>query len=86
MAKNILVCFFALSTILLAQKFETWQNFSNMKNINSNILENDGFWASTEGGLFHYSFDSHSFIKYTKSDGLSSQNLTSSVKDKYGKI
>jgi ligand-binding sensor domain-containing protein len=62
-----------------------WKNFTDMKVVRSVAAAPDSFWAATSGGLFLYTPSSNRFVKYTNSDGLSSNDLTAVSIDGAGK-
>lgn len=62
-----------------------WKNFTDMKFVRSVAARSDSLWAATSGGLFLYSPSSNRFVKYTNSDGLSSNDLTAVSIDGAGK-
>lgn len=63
-----------------------WKNFTDMKVIRSVASAQDSVWAATSGGLFLYIPSSNRFVKYTNSDGLSSNDLTAVTIDGSGKV
>ncbi|MFH1196036.1 MAG: two-component regulator propeller domain-containing protein [bacterium] len=81
-----LLLFFVLGTSLFAQEIGSWKNYTCMKNTQAVQSVSNGIWAITDGGLFLYDSNNNSYLKITKSDGLSSHNLTALAVDNYGKI
>ena len=72
-----LLLLFIFTFSLSAQELGVWKNYSDMKFVNNVIHTADGFWTATSGGAFYYSANSNSIENFlTKSEGLSSQNLT----------
>lgn len=66
--------------------FGRWKNFTDMKAVRGVAAATDSLWAATAGGLFLYSPPSNRFVKYTNSDGLSSNDLTAVSIDGSGKV
>lgn len=63
-----------------------WKNFTDMKVVRSVAAAPDSIWAATAGGLFLYIPSSNRFVKFTNSDGLSSNDLTAVSIDTRGRI
>lgn len=63
-----------------------WKNYTDMKSVR--VLVSDGryFWAGTSGGIFRFDPSDSSFLKFTNSEGLSSNNVTALTVDAYGNI
>jgi len=86
MKRIFLIIIYALTTFSYAQNIGQWKIFSDMKNIQSITLTNDGIWAATTGGAFKYNFTDETFFTLTKADKLNSQVLSSINTDSEGKI
>lgn len=84
--KISVILFFLIIINLSAQEFTNWQNYSAKENIRDVIYDNGYLWAATDGGAFGYNSVTGEFRQLTKSEGLSSQNLTSVTSDESGKI
>ncbi|MCF8266154.1 MAG: hypothetical protein K9I99_16765, partial [Melioribacteraceae bacterium] len=84
--KISVILFFLIIINLSAQEFTNWQNYSAKENIRDVIYDNGYLWAATDGGAFGYNPVTGEFRQLTKSEGLSSQNLTSVTSDESGKI
>ena len=41
---------------IYTQQIGTWRNYTNMQMVNDALATNDGIWAVTTGGAFHYNF------------------------------
>ena len=52
-----------------------WQNYTSMKSVNQTALSSGDLWAATEGGLFNFISGDSSYITYTKTENLSSQQM-----------
>jgi ligand-binding sensor domain-containing protein len=63
-----------------------WKNFTDMKVVRGIAAATDSVWAATAGGLFLYIPSSNRFVKFTNSDGLSSNDLTSVTLDGTGRV
>lgn len=83
---RFILCLLFLAPLSFSQDAFNWQNYSNQKEINSIALSDDGVWAATTGGAFHYDYKDSSFLYFHKEEGLSSSSLTSSAIDSEGKI
>jgi ligand-binding sensor domain-containing protein len=85
---RILIILFLASvpSIVFTQQVSEWQNYTDMKNVRSIVIENDKIWAASEGGAFSYDLINGSYKKYSKVEGLNGINITAAAIDKYGKI
>jgi hypothetical protein len=63
-----------------------WKNFTDMKVVRGVAATTDSVWAATAGGLFLFVPSSNRFVKFTNSDGLSSNDLTAVTLDGAGKV
>jgi hypothetical protein len=63
-----------------------WKNFTDMKVVRGVAATTDSVWAATAGGLFLYVPSSNRFVKFTNSDGLSSNDLTAVTLDGSGRV
>ncbi len=79
-----LIIFPIIST--LGQELGVWQNFTSMNFVLDVVNQNDGIWAASEGGAFFFQLQDSSYLKLTKSEGISSHRLTSIASDTEGKI
>jgi len=77
MIKTLVLTTLFVTSSLLAQIEGIWKNYSNMNDIVEMDISNDKIWAGTTGGVFSYDLNENSYRLYTKSEGLSSQNITS---------
>ena len=82
--KTLIILLITVGT-LMGQQIGVWKNYTDMKTIINSATASDGIWNATEGGAFRYS-PGEDFIKLTKSDGLSSHDLTSVAIDNSGKV
>ncbi len=53
-----------------------WQNYTSMKSVNALSVNSENIWAATEGGVFNFFRNDSSYIKYSKTEGLSSQQIS----------
>ncbi|MFA3783116.1 two-component regulator propeller domain-containing protein [Melioribacteraceae bacterium 4301-Me] len=81
-----LLLYLLVPTFFFAQEIGVWKNYSDMKTTMELVITNDGFWAAASGGIFKFSEQDSSYKIINKSDGLSSQILTSIAIDKEGKV
>ena len=75
-----------INTFSIAQNLGIWKNHTNMLNVKETVLTTDGIWAATNGGIYHYSFNTGTYLSFTKSENLSSHLITAIAKDNTGKI
>lgn len=80
------ILFLLISSFNFAQQIGKWQNFTNMNDVRDIVPVENGIWGVGIGGLFFYNFESKTFEKYTKSEGLSNNMLTSVAVDSSGKV
>lgn len=71
---------------LFAQQVGDWKNFTSMKTINAVSTYKSTVWAATNGGIFGFNTIDSSYTTLTKSEGLSSQTITSIATDNYGNV
>lgn len=83
-------CFFVVMFIatskILAQGIGVWKNYTDMRSTRDIAVTGNNIWAATEGGVFKYDLTSREFETFTKSEELSSQNITAINIDGDGKI
>lgn len=63
-----------------------WRNFTDMKTVRAIAATADSLWVATSGGLFLFNPSSNLFAKFTNSEGLSSNDLTSVTVDGTGRV
>lgn len=63
-----------------------WKNFTDMKLVAAMTVSGDSVWAATSGGLFFYREASNQIVKFTNSEGLSSNDLTAVTVDRSGRV
>ena len=63
-----------------------WKNFTDMKVVRGIAATTDSVWVATAGGLFLFIPSSNRFVKFTNSDGLSSNDLTAVTLDGTGRV
>lgn len=64
------------SPVIFCQGFGTWKDYTNMETVEKIIIDNTSIWAATNGGFYNYDFTTNKFTKFTKSEGISSHNIT----------
>ncbi len=52
-----------------------WQNYTSMKSVNETSIIDNSIWAATDGGIFNFIRSDSSYVKYTKTENLSSQQI-----------
>ncbi|MBN1302327.1 MAG: hypothetical protein JW995_14010 [Melioribacteraceae bacterium] len=82
---KIFLVLLLLSSISMSQHFGIWKNYSDMKNVKDVDISNGTIWAATSGGIFSYA-DNEFRDELRKSEGLSSQNITSVAIDPFNRI
>lgn len=75
-----------LPLFLSAQQLELWKNHSNTNDIRKISIKGDNLWGVTGGGLFSYNSADRSITQYTKSENLSSQDLSAIAVDANGLV
>lgn len=83
---KVFVILLLLHITVSAQKLKIWKNYSNTNDVRKITVSGNNIWAATSGGLYKYDLGTKIFTTYTKSEGLSSQNLTALTIDKNGHI
>ncbi len=68
------------------QGISFWQNYTDMKDIKKIDVSDESIWCATGGGAFRLGIDDDIVIQLTKSEGLSSQVLTSAAIDNFGRV
>jgi ligand-binding sensor domain-containing protein len=63
-----------------------WRSFTDMRTVRMLALSGDSLWAATSGGVFLYQKASGQFVKFTNSEGLSSNDVTAATLDRYGRL
>jgi hypothetical protein len=63
-----------------------WKNFTAMNSIRAVASSHDSVWAATSGGAFLYTLHDSSFVRFTNSDGLTTNDLTAIAIDKAGAV
>ena len=84
--KKIFISILFLSSIISAQQIRSWQNYTNMQNVNSISYKDEVIWAATSGGVFNFYESDSSYFKLTKSEGLSSHSTTAIAIDSDNRI
>lgn len=82
----LIILFFAATSLIYSQQVSNWQNYTDMKNVKSLMIDGSLIWAASDGGAFSYNIDNNSYNKYSKIDGLNGVSVTAVTVDKYGKI
>ena len=83
---KILFIFLFLSNVILSQQAGKWKNYTDMFNVIKTIPDPDGVWSATSGGVFYYNPSSKNYQKFTKSEGIGSNNISAIAKDELGRI
>ena len=73
-------------SVINAQDTYNWQNYTDMKNVRSVQITENGFWAASGGGGFYYDMVTHTFLKLHKNDGLIGSSLKAVTIDNENKI
>lgn len=63
-----------------------WKNFTAMNTVRAVASAHDSVWAATSGGAFLYTLHDSSFIRFTNSEGLTTNDLTAIVIDRTGSV
>jgi ligand-binding sensor domain-containing protein len=86
MMKKVLILILICSYSILAQQIKSWQNHTNMMQINDFDFKDGMVWTATNGGVFNYTEFDNSYQTITKSEGLASHTITSIAIDTENKI
>ena len=84
--KKIFILILFLSSMVNAQQIRSWQNYTNMQNVNCITYKDGVLWAATSGGVFNFYESDSSYFKLTKSEGLSSHSTTAIAIDSENRI
>ena len=84
--KKILFSILLLSGVVNSQQIRSWQNYTNMQNINDIDYRDGIIWAATSGGVFNFYQSDSTYFTLTKSEGLSSHTSTAIAIDNESKI
>ncbi len=52
-----------------------WQNYTSMKSVNRIAITGGDIWAATEGGIFNFISGDSNYVKFTKTENISSQQI-----------
>jgi len=63
-----------------------WKSFTDMRSVRAIARSGDSVWAATNGGVFLYMAAGNKFFKFTNSEGLSSNDVTTATIDRYGRL
>ncbi|MBI3005210.1 MAG: hypothetical protein HYY49_07295 [Ignavibacteriales bacterium] len=69
-----------------SQRIGQWKNFTDMKTVRALGAGTGALWAATAGGSFAYDPVESAFVKFTNTDGLSSNDLTAITLDQSGAV
>ncbi len=86
MKKIFFTAYLLFLLTLSSQTVGEWQSFTSFRNSNGLTFDNSGIWVSSNGGIFHYNFESNEFIKVMKEQGFGSHNTTSINIDAQNKV
>ena len=86
MLLKIILFITLFSSLLLAQQFSDWHNYTDMKGIANIAVLDNAIWSATDGGGFLYDISNNSFKTFLKTDGLNGVSLTAVTIDNSGKI
>ena len=68
------------------QQLGAWKIYTSMSSINDFAISSNSIWGATTGGAFQYSSDNNTYKKFTKVEGMTGINITSTVVDKSGNV
>jgi hypothetical protein len=91
------MCFICRSLFLLismvivwepawSQRSDGWKNYTAQNSIQSISVKDGSIWAATTGGVFCYHIADSSFLQFTNSEGLPSNDVTSIAVDDNGGV
>jgi hypothetical protein len=62
----LIILFLLLPSFLFSQHVSGWQNYTDMKNVRSVVIDENNIWGASEGGAFSYNINSGSYTKFSK--------------------
>lgn len=83
---RILAALILFYSVMNAQKLEIWKNYTNTNYIRAIAVQGENLWAVTSGGLFNYNLNTKKTSTFTKSENLSTQDLTALAIDRNGLV
>ncbi len=86
LSKSIAVSIILFLSTVFSQQIGKWQNYTNMNDVTDIAVVESGIWGVGVGGLFNYDFATETFKRYTKSEGLSNNMLSTVAVDSAGKV
>jgi ligand-binding sensor domain-containing protein len=85
--KKILAFLFVFTyTFNFSQQAGNWKIYTSMRNINDFVISNNSIWGASTGGAFQYNLNDGTYKKFTKVEGMTGINITSTVLDKSGNV
>jgi hypothetical protein len=88
MMKRLLVIMAAVAALCSPSKsgIGEWKNFTAMNSVRAVAAAHDSIWAATSGGAFLYTVHDSSFVRFTTSEGLTTNDLTAIAIDRNGAV
>ncbi|HLP15793.1 MAG TPA: two-component regulator propeller domain-containing protein [Bacteroidota bacterium] len=74
----------ALSTAIAG--IGDWKNFTAMNSVRAVASSHDSVWAATSGGAFLYRLSDSTFVRFTNSEGLTTNDVTAIAIDRSGSV
>jgi ligand-binding sensor domain-containing protein len=85
--KKILVILFVVTySFNFPQQTSNWKIYTSMRNINDFVISNNSIWGASTGGAFQYDLNNNTYKKFTKVEGMTGINITSTINDNAGNI
>jgi ligand-binding sensor domain-containing protein len=86
MKKILGILFVVTYSLNFPQQASNWKIYTSMRAINDFIISNNSIWGATTGGAFQYNLNNNTYKKFTKVDGMTGINITSTINDNSGNI
>jgi ligand-binding sensor domain-containing protein len=86
MKKILGILFVVTFSFNFPQQASNWKIYTSMRAINDFIISNNSIWGASTGGAFQYNLNNNTYKKFTKVDGMTGINITSTINDNAGNI
>jgi ligand-binding sensor domain-containing protein len=86
MKKTLAFLFVVTFTFNFPQQAGSWKIYTSMRSINNFVVSNNSIWGASTGGAFQYNPSDGTYKKFTKVDGMTGINITTTAIDKSGNV
>jgi ligand-binding sensor domain-containing protein len=85
--KKILAFLFVVTfSFNFSQQTDNWKIYTSMSGVNDFTISGNSIWGASTGGAFQYNSTVNTYKKFTKVEGMTGINITSTVIDKSGNV